>query len=51
MKNETEKQKFLADGIEEYGVNDNKWRFNASHTWIGANKLDTNKKRTQDNTR
>lgn len=47
MKNKTEKQKFLADGIEECGVNANKWRFNARHIWIGANKLDTNQERTQ----
>lgn len=38
MKNKTEKQKFLADGIEECGVITNKWRFNASHIWTGANK-------------
>ena len=51
MKNKTEKQKFLADGIEECGVNANKWRFNASHIWMGANKLDINQKRMQDSTR
>ena len=51
MKNKTEKQKFLADGIEEYGDGANKWRFNADHIWIGANKLDTNQKREQDSTR
>ena len=45
MKNKTEKQKFLADGIEEYGVLANKWRFNASHIWMGANKLDINQKK------
>ena len=44
MKNKTEKQKFLAEGIEEGGVNANKWRFNASHIWMGANKLDINQK-------
>lgn len=38
MKNKTEKQKFLAGGIEECGVNANNWRFNASHIWIRANK-------------
>lgn len=51
MKNKIEKQKFLAEGIEEYGGSANKWRFNASHIWIGANKLDTNQKREQDSTR
>ena len=45
MKNETEKQKFLANGIEECGGNANNWRFNTSHIWIGANKLDANQKR------
>ena len=47
MKNETEKQKFLAGGIEECGVNANNWRFNVSHIWIGANKLDTNQKKSR----
>ena len=51
MKNKTEKQKFLADGIEECGVNANNWKFNARHIWIGANKLDTNQKITQDSIR
>lgn len=51
MKNKTEKQKFLAGGIEECGVNANNWRFDASHIWIRANKLDINQKRTQDSTR
>ena len=45
IKNETEKQKFMADGIEECGVNANNWRFNASHIWMGANKLDINQKK------
>lgn len=45
MKNKTEKQKFLEDGIEEYGILANKWRFDASHIWMGANKLDTNQKK------
>ena len=50
----TEKQKFLAEGIEEYGGIANKWRFNAGHIWIGANKLDANQKKrkiVQDNRR
>ena len=40
IKNETEKQKFLADGIEEYGVNANKWRLNVNHIQQGqVNKM------------
>ena len=42
MKNKTEKQKFLADVIEERGVNANNWRFNTDHIRLGANKLDAN---------